>query len=104
MIFFENFDRLCKEHKIAPSRVCQDIGASTGNVKKWKNGSIPNGALLSKIANYFNVSVDKLLSVDKKIPPLDYSNEDISLFNDIKRLTTEQQALLRALVDSYKGK
>lgn len=34
---------------------------SSGNMNKWKNGVVPKGNTLSKLADYFNVSVDYLI-------------------------------------------
>lgn len=60
-MFWENFQELCKINHTTPNFVCSQIGKSTATSTHWKNGSIPNGDVLVKIANYFNVSIDYLL-------------------------------------------
>ena len=41
--------------------MAREIGLSTAIATKWKNGSIPKGDILVKIADYFDCSVDYLL-------------------------------------------
>lgn len=38
-----------------------ELGVSSGNLKNWKKGRVPNGRILKQIANYFNVSSDYLM-------------------------------------------
>ena len=37
------------------------MGISSGSITKWRNGTIPQGSTLDKIASYFGVSTDYLL-------------------------------------------
>jgi repressor LexA len=60
-MFWENFFELCKKNNLKPLRVVKDIGIASGSITKWKNGSIPNSRSLTKIADYFGVSVEYLL-------------------------------------------
>ncbi len=60
-VFWEIFQNLCKMNSTTPNYVCAKIGKSTATSTHWKNGSVPNGDVLIKIADYFNVSVDYLL-------------------------------------------
>lgn len=66
-MFWNRFYSLCVENNTKPNPVAQSIGLSTAICTRWKNGSIPNGDILLKIAEYFDVSVDYLLGkTDKK--------------------------------------
>ena len=60
-MFWDRFEGLCKENKCRPNNVMQALGLSAATATKWKNGSIPNGDALQKVADYFNVSTDYLL-------------------------------------------
>ena len=76
-VFFDNFQRLCKEHGTKPTPVIVALGLSKGNIGRWKEGVIPSGDILVKIANYLNVSVDELLGAEKEkapAPPVDGEN------------------------------
>ncbi|NLW79499.1 MAG: helix-turn-helix transcriptional regulator [Ruminococcaceae bacterium] len=55
-MFFDIFEALCKESKVAPSRVALDIGLNKSTVSMWKkHGLSPNTEALQKIADYFQV-------------------------------------------------
>lgn len=63
--FFEKYDSLCKSRNETPNSVAKIIGASSGSVTAWKNGTVPRPATIVKIAEYFSVSVDFFLDSDK---------------------------------------
>jgi len=60
-MFWDRFEELCRVSGKKPSPVGKEIGVSATAVSKWKEGTIPNGEILMKIADYFHVSVDYLL-------------------------------------------
>jgi transcriptional regulator with XRE-family HTH domain len=64
-MFWENYVRLCSGKNISPSAAGAAIGVTYAAVSKWKKGTVPNGATLHKIADYFNVSVASLLGEDE---------------------------------------
>lgn len=62
---------LIKEHKSSQSELCRAIGASTGSFSDWKSHrSSPKQEYLVKIADFFGVTTDYLLTGDesKKYP------------------------------------
>lgn len=61
MGFWERFCLSCKNVGKKPNPVGKEIGVSSATVSQWKNGSIPNGETLLKIADYFGISTDYLL-------------------------------------------
>lgn len=65
-MFKENFVRLCAEKGVAPSVVCQQIGLSNAAFSAWDEKSIPRKTTLIKIADYFEVTVDYLLTGEQK--------------------------------------
>ncbi len=60
-MFWEIFSALCLEKNISANAVCSKLGFSSATATHWKKGSVPNGDALSKIADYFDVSIDYLL-------------------------------------------
>ena len=66
MPFYTIIQNICQQHGTTPTALCKALGLSTSMVTNWKNGRIPNGATLQKIADYFSVSVDELLGNEKK--------------------------------------
>ncbi|MBP3480884.1 MAG: helix-turn-helix transcriptional regulator [Clostridia bacterium] len=61
MNFWDIFYDLCSRNNIKPNPLGKKLGFSSGTMTLWKNGTIPNGETLKKIADYFNCSVDYLL-------------------------------------------
>lgn len=60
-MFWVIFASLCGSKGEKPNPVAKKIGISSATVTQWKNGSIPSGENLIKIADYFNCSIDYLL-------------------------------------------
>lgn len=59
---YERFLQLLEENGITAYKVSKDTGIATSTLSDWKNGrSVPKQDKLSKIAEYFNVSIDWLL-------------------------------------------
>lgn len=60
-MFWKRFYELCEKLNIKPNTLAKEIGISSGILTKWKNGTIPSGEMLIKIADYLDCSVDYLL-------------------------------------------
>lgn len=60
-MFWERFSEECNRIKKKPNTVAEELGISSGAVTNWKNGAVPRGSTLQKLAAYFNVSADYLL-------------------------------------------
>ena len=61
-MFWENFIELCAKHNTKPNPVATALGISSGAVTKWKQkNATPSDVTLKKIADYFDVSVERLL-------------------------------------------
>lgn len=65
-MFFEQLNKICKDKNIKITPLILKLGMSKGNIEKWRNGMIPNGDSLIKIANELDVSVDYLLGRTEK--------------------------------------
>ncbi len=64
--FGENVKKLRKEHEMTQEELANVLGVSFQAVSKWERGeTFPDITMLPVIANYFNVSTDDLLGVDK---------------------------------------
>lgn len=60
-MFFDILKTACSLHNTTPTGLVKELGLSSSKVTAWKKGSVPNGEILVKIADYFNCSVDYLL-------------------------------------------
>ena len=67
-MFWENFLALCNQFNETPNGVAKKLGFSTGTVTWWKKGRHPRDIALNKIAQYFDVSVEYLLTGKEKTP------------------------------------
>lgn len=70
-MFFDVFKALCDKKGVSPKRATEEIGLSNSITTKWKKtGATPKGETLSKIADYFGVTTDYLLTGEetKKAP------------------------------------
>lgn len=99
-MFWENYSELCKQKNISPNKAAAEIGVSSGSVTAWKNGRLPRSAVLVRIAEYFSVSVEDLLS--KKEKPAETGELDAK-FNEIwGDLTEEQKEAAIAFMRAFK--
>lgn len=65
---YENISQLCSERNIKPGKMCADAGISRGlitDLKMERKNSITVDTA-KKIADYFGVSVDRVLGSDQK--------------------------------------
>lgn len=60
-MFWERYKSLCNQIGKSPNALAKEIGAKTSACTYWKNGTIPNGETLLKIADYLDCSIDYLL-------------------------------------------
>lgn len=69
-MFYDKFKKLCDQRGISCNKAALEIGLSNAAVPKWKKtGYTPRGETLSKIANYFDISISELLGEDTKKAP-----------------------------------
>lgn len=61
MTIYDRIETLRKSEKISQGKLEKELGFSNGSISKWKN-STPTLERLQKIAEYFNVTVDYLMT------------------------------------------
>lgn len=59
-IFSKQLQKFRKQSGITQEQLAAKLGVTAQAVSKWENGSYPDGDLLPKIADIFNVSIDNL--------------------------------------------
>lgn len=73
---YEIFEQLLREKGVTPYRVAKDSGVTQTSLSNWKSGkSVPSFSTLQKIADYFDVTVDYLMTgkEEKQQPSNDFS-------------------------------
>ena len=108
-ILISSISTLCNQHDISINKMLQDVGLSKSLVDNLKKGSMPSIDKITKIADYFGVTVDYLLGKTdvKTEKPADEGEltEDIIIYHrngkTVKRkFTKEQLALFHAMLDA----
>jgi transcriptional regulator with XRE-family HTH domain len=74
-VFFDNFVKLCEEKGVRPSRALTDAGVPKSAYSYWRteassgNDAKPTNQNAVKLAQYFGVTVDYLLTGEQKENP-----------------------------------
>ena len=61
-MFYDVFTSLCGKKGVSPNKALTDCGISRTSTAKWREGATPRGVTLQKLADYFDVSTDYLLT------------------------------------------
>lgn len=86
-MFYENVIKLCELKGISLTSLLHDeLHMSTGNITRWKNGTVPNGETISKLAAYFGVTTDYLLGNKQKNKPTSNNADELRLNEKEKEL------------------
>ena len=112
MRFVEILLSLISEKGISKNQFLKDLHLAKGSLSNWENrGAIPNGESLSKIADYFDVSVDYLLGKTsiKKEPVPDELEQAQKLANmfaehdiDISKMSESEMQNLTKFISANK--
>ena len=102
-MFWDNLYKACENVGIKPNPMAKSIGISSASVTKWKNGAIPNGEILKKIADCLNVSVDYLLGREPEQKESTPNAIRDALVNRIESLSDHQSELLLAFLDGLQA-
>lgn len=70
---YEKFQMLLDKTNKTAYQVAKETGVSTATLSNWKNGNyIPKTDKLKKIADYFGITVDELISEETGDDTLEY--------------------------------
>ena len=83
-MFYDKFQQLCKAKGVSCHKAALDIGLSNATPTNWKKrGLTPKGETLSRIAEYFGVTVGYLLGTETENAPTGKGERTVS-DDDIK--------------------
>lgn len=104
----ERIKSICKERKIPISKLEKECKFSNGYIGQLKKGSMPDDKLI-RVADYFNVSIDYLITGKDLSRVVETANIDIELTNmeekmklyalKMANLSKENQELLMQMID-----
>lgn len=109
-MFFDNFVRLCEQKGVKPSRALTEAGVPKSAYSYWRteagagNEAKPTNQNAVKLAQYFNVTVDYLLTGNQKEnPPQQPQSEVDAAVERIRRklesMPKEQREALMNLIE-----
>lgn len=109
-MYYENFEELCNRNNVRPSAVSKATGIHTATFTSWKQGKYtPKQDKLQLIADYFNVSVDYLMTGKETEFTIEMAERDVALSNMNNRmkeyalkmasLSQDNQELLMQMID-----
>lgn len=107
MTFYENYLRLCNKAGKSPSAVAIEAKVGKPAVSRWKSGTKPRDATITKLAAYFNVPVSELKGETddpgiKKEPPQTGEAKRADLVQRIR--DTDDEDTLYAALDEISRK
>ena len=109
-MFFDNFVRLCEQKGVKPSRALTEAGVPKSAYSYWRteagagNDAKPTNQNAVKLAQYFDVTVDYLLTGNQKEnPPKQLQSEVDTAVERIRRklesMPKEQREALMNLIE-----
>ena len=94
-MFYDLFCQLCEQKGVSVTRATVEMGLSRTIGSKWKRtGATPNGETLNRIAEYFGVTTDYLLTGEgTKTAAIDVVDDDLREYLDELRSRPEKRLL-----------
>lgn len=101
-MYYDKFDYLCTAKGVKPIDVSKATGISTATLSSWKNGKYtPKQDKLQKIADYFGVTIDFIMTESKREREARFDEIAKKLHDDFKHrealnITNDEWELLSA--------
>ena len=98
--------KLCRNHNISVNDLEKKLGFGQGSIGKMRT-SIPKADRLQKIADYFNVSIEYLMTgkdpvLEEQLASLPYDRSDVekamTLFHQYEQAPPEIQSAIETLL------
>lgn len=102
---YTNFEKLLKLNGISAGKVAAETGITPSTFTEWKKGTyVPKLDKLQKIADYFNVTVDYLMGINRFVVE-DIEIEFINLIREARRkgYTAEDLKMAMGMLDMARG-
>lgn len=108
-MFFDKFLNLCKQKGVSPSGAAIAMGINKATVSNWKKKCEqgedikPSTEILDKISNYFDISIDYLIS-DAERSSITDDDIKFALFGGEKEITDEMYEEVKSFAQFVKEK
>lgn len=103
-MFYKKLKELRSKKDISQAELARSLGMSQQAIAKWETEkATPDPEMLIKIADFFGVTTDYLLGRDEtnqesNTQKLEFSQEDLMLLHQIKRLTEDKRKIIDAVI------
>ena len=109
-MFFDNFVRLCEQKGVKPSRALTEAGVPKSAYSYWRteagagNDAKPTNQNAVKLAQYFGVTVDYLLTGNQKRKPAQQPQSEVDaaverIRRKLESMPKEQREALMNLIE-----
>ena len=109
-MFFDNFVRLCEQKGVKPSRALTEAGVPKSAYSYWRteagagNDAKPTNQNAVKLAQYFDVTVDYLLTGNQKENPSQQPQSEVDaaverIRRKLESMPKEQREALMNLIE-----
>lgn len=97
-ILYNKIKSLCKQHNITVTKLERILEFGNGTIHRWEKVQ-PSIDKAKKVADYFGLTVDLLISSNMDIP----SNESLELVKEFETCTPNQKALIKCYISIIKN-
>jgi transcriptional regulator with XRE-family HTH domain len=85
-MFEKKFKALLKKHNLSVTELSKRVGVPKTNIQQWLTGSIPNLIQLSKVAEYFNMTIEEIY-FDKKSKTLENFVSELKVHEGVYKVS-----------------
>lgn len=101
-MFYERFEKLCKEREVTPAQVRKQLDISQSTMASWKSRDLtPNAVTLVQLADYFEITVDALLGRTSSSNRLKFRDEILYLFRLLEMPKEELANFIALITKTY---
>lgn len=100
-MFYDNIYKICGDRGTTPTSVLKELGYSTGNVSKWKNGSVPNIDMALAISRKLGVSLDYLITLEGPTFDSALSESDQEWLEIIAHIPEDKQKMCKDFLRTH---
>jgi len=100
-MFYDNVCKICDDMGVSPTTILRELGFSTGNISKWKQGSVPNIDLALAFARRLGVSLDYLCTLEAPASGGALSKEEREWLDIVSRIPEDRHQLCKDFLKTH---
>lgn len=100
-MFYDNIYKICSDKGTTPTTILKELGFSSGNVSKWKKGSVPNIDMCVAIAQKLNVSLDYLILLKGSASDSTLSDSEQEWLDIVAHIPEDKQKMCKDFLRTH---